>query len=166
MPPYGEAPKGPNLIAQIEAQSKCRYDFMLYPELWKNPEIAAFYQHRQWDFRKFEQNPEPPIPDESGIYMFIVAPRCGGISDHSYIFYVGKATSLRSRYQNYLLEQKGEGVNPRTKVVRFLDHLKDFVFFYYTPVTADQLTEAENLLKDNIAPTANTQLTILGRLEA
>ena len=96
--------------------------------------------------------------------MFVVGPYCGGLQDHSYIFYVGKATSIKRRYPRYLLEKAGKGTNPRKNVMLFLNGFEDHLQFHYTLIPKDQIARAEALLKDNLTPPGNVQLEIIGRL--
>jgi hypothetical protein len=166
MSKYGEVPSGQSLLAQFLAKKRGRYTFELYPELWVIPKLSEFYSGRSWTATRFIDPPAIDIPAKSGIYIFVVAPHCGQLEDHSYIFYIGQTTNLRTRYRQYLSEQKGEGSSPREEVVLFLDHLRDFVFFHFTLVPKAELDEAENLLKDNLTPPANKQKTIIGRLVA
>jgi hypothetical protein len=164
MSKYGEVPSGQSLVAQFLAKKMGHYRFELYPELWAVPKLAEYYKDRTWTVTPFTDPPPINIPTSSGIYMFVVAPHCGKLEDHSYIFYVGQATNLYTRYRQYLSEQKGESSNPREEVVIFLNHLRDHVFFHFTQVPKDELDEAEDLLKDNLTPPANKQKTIVGRL--
>lgn len=166
MPGYGDVPKGEPLVAQFYARKMGSYSFELHPELWAIPEIATYYNAKTWTVTRFTNPPTITIPAQSGIYMFVVAPHCGNLNDHSYIFYVGQTVNLNQRYREYLDEQRGRGPNPREKVVMFLDHLRDHVFFHYTLVPDHELDEAENLLKDNLTPPANSQTKVIGRLEA
>lgn len=161
---YGEALKGKALLAQIDAAKGGEYTFELYPQLWSIPKIEEYYCSRNWSFTKFCDTPSIDIPPKSGIYLFVVAPYCGHLKDHSYIFYVGQTTNLKNRYKHYLSEQRGLGSSPRLKVVRFLNHLKDYIFFHFTEIPENELNEAENLLKDNLTPPANDQKKIYGRL--
>jgi len=166
MATYGEVPKGAELIAQFYERKRGSYRFDLHPELWAIPEIGTFYGARVWTTTRFTNPSTIDIPAEPGIYMFVVAPHCGNLKDHSYIFYVGQTLDLRRRYRNYLDEQKGLGPNPREKVVQFLDHLQAYVYFHYTLVAKDELDVAENLLKDNLTPPANDRTKVVGRLAA
>jgi len=161
---YGDAMTGAVLEAQFAAKLKGEYEFRLHPELWTTPEINAYYLGRAWTTVRFVDPPPPAVPTAAGIYMFVVAPHCGTLVDHSYIFYVGKATNLRSRYREYLVEKACACENPRAKVVRFLNHLEDHVFFHFTLVPQNELDRAESLLKDNLTPFANEQVNIIGRL--
>jgi hypothetical protein len=163
---YGDVPKGEPLVAQFYARKMGGYSFELHPELWALPEIATYYSAKAWIATRFTNPPAITIPAQSGIYMFVVAPHCGHLEEHSYIFYVGKTNDLHRRYGDYLEEQKGRGPNPRQEVVLFLDHLRDYVFFHYTLVPELELDEAEKLLKDNLTPPANSQVKVVGRLDA
>jgi len=160
---YGAAMTGDPLKAQFVAQKAGEYTFKLYPQLWKSIDLANYYLSKKWTVVKF-QKPAPSLPKKSGIYMFIVGPYCGGIQDHSYIFYIGKATNIKTRYRNYLDEKEGKGFNPRKEVVLFLNNFEDFLYFHFTEVPAAELDKAEKLLKDNLTPVANDQVAIIGRL--
>lgn len=160
---YGEVPIENPLLAEFKAKKAGLYQFKLYPQLWSSPELAAYYKGRQWDVVPFI-DPPPALPAESGIYMFVVGPYCGGLRDHSYIFYVGKATNLKQRYSDYLTEKAGEGPSPREHVVMFLNEFDGYLHFHYTLVPKEELAQAEALLKDNLTPVANTQLELIGRL--
>jgi len=163
MPRYGEAPTGEKLLAAIKAKKEGEYKFRLYPQLWKSEELASYYTGRQWEIVKFETTP-PPLPEISGIYMFVVGPYCGGLKDHSYIFYVGKTKNIISRYADYLNEKAGKGTNPRKEVMLFLNEFAGFIHLHYTRVPENELTLAEDILKNNLTPVANTQLPIIGYL--
>jgi len=166
MPQYGEAPTGPALAAQFAARRNGKYEFELFPELWATPEVGEFYDGKQWQCFEFKPDVPDNLPATSGIYMFVAKPLCGRLRDHTYILYIGKTTNLRTRYGDYLKEKRCEVDAPREKVVRFLNHLEDFLFFYCTQIPGDQLDHAEGLLKDNITPYGNTQVVVIGRLNA
>ncbi len=161
---FGAAEAGGKLLAQFEAEKAGMYSFRLYPELWKTAELGAYYNGRQWQSVVFT-DPAPVIPAEPGIYMFVVGPYCGGIRDHSYIFYVGKAKNLRTRYGDYLNEKVGKVASPRKLVMTFLNNFEGFIYFHYTLLPEAKLADAEALLKDNLTPHANTQIDIIGRLK-
>jgi hypothetical protein len=160
---YGEAMEGDALLAEFKAEDEGLYEFKLYPQLWKSEELASYYKDRKWDVVKFT-DPPPPLPEVSGIYMFVVGPYCGGIKDHSYIFYVGKTKCIRKRYSEYLREKAGIGDNPRKEIVMFLNDFESYIYFHFTQVPEGELDRAERLLKDNLTPVANTQISVRGRL--
>lgn len=86
------------------------------------------------------------------------------VSDHSYIFYIGKATNLRTRYASYLREQRFRLPHNRQRVGELLSDFDGWLHFKYVLVPASDLDSAENFLKDNITPPGNTQLAVIGRL--
>lgn len=163
MPRYGQAPIDNPVLANFKAKKEGIFQFKLYPRLWATKELADYYRGRKWEIVEFT-NPAPDLPDAPGIYMFVAGPYCGGLADHSYIFYVGKATSLKKRYPKYLTEKAGGGANPREHVVLFLNHFDGYLRFHYTLVPKEELTMAEALLKDNLTPYGNSQLELKGRL--
>lgn len=160
---YGEVPTDNPLLAEFRAEKAGVYEFRLYPKLWATPELAGYYTGRAWETVEFT-SPAPPLPEASGIYMFVVGPYCGGLKDHSYIFYVGKTVNLKTRYAGYLAEQDGKVTTPRKAIMLLLNDFAGYIHFHYTLVPKDDLEHAEALLKDNLTPVANTQLDIIGRL--
>ena len=154
---------GKALLAEFKAKKEGMYQFKLYPQLWKSPALARYYSGRKWDVHEFT-NPAPSLPDISGIYMFVVAPYCAGLKDHSYIFYVGKAKNIRKRYNEYLIEKEGGGENPRGEIMILLNDFEGYLHFHFTAVPEVELKTAEDLLKDNLTPVSNTQLALIGKL--
>ncbi len=163
---YGTVPKGPDLKAQFQRKKLGTFEFLLYPELWSELDCRAYYCGKQWAEVHFSPRSRELVPAESGIYMFVS--RSGYsefISDHSYVLYVGKATSLNSRYYSYIREQRYLLDHTRERVAELLDHFEGWLYFRYILVPASELDQAENLLKDNLTPPGNTQLKIIGRLQ-
>lgn len=161
---YGAVPLATSPVATHVAQALGRFEFELHPQLWRDPSIRNFYQGRVWNYVDFISTPPMSLPATSGIYMFVVSPRCADLIDHSYIFYFGQTKNFRQRYRQYLLERQNKG-SRRPPVVHFLSHFDGFIQFHYTPVPVPQLDEAENLLKDNLRPYGNERLASLkGRI--
>jgi hypothetical protein len=161
---YGSVPTGNKVIGEFRAKKAGLYEFKLYPQLWSSPDLATYYSGRKWDVVSFVSPQPAALPTSSGIYMFVVGPYCGGLRDHSYIFYVGKTNNIRKRYANYLREKDGRVTNPREDIVMMLNDFDGYLHFHYTLVPEDELTQAESLLKDNLTPVANAQLELKGRL--
>lgn len=103
---YGEANIENPVFTNFLKKTEGIFPFKLYPRLWATKELTPYYTDRAWLIVPFTDSP-PDLPDEPGIYMFVAGPYCGGLADHSYIFYVGEATSLRRRYPRYLEEEAG-----------------------------------------------------------
>src|ERR1035441_10543840 len=153
---YGDVPKDNKVLGEFRAKKAGLYEFKLYPQLWNSPDLATYYTDRKWEVVSFV-NPHPQpiaLPTSSGIYMFVVGPYCGGLRDHSYIFYIGKTNNIRTRYSHYLREKEGRVTNPREYIVMMLNDFDGYLHFHYTLVPEDELTKAESLLKDNLTPVA------------
>ena len=161
---YGDVKTLSPMAAQWLAADTHQYTFKLHPELWRIPEVEAYYRGRSWTKISFDEAKAKDVPDESGVYMFVAEPRMAALDDHSYIFYVGKATSLRARFKVYFKEMRCELDHNRKNVVKFLSHLNPYLFFHYTLIDTADIAKAEALLKDNIDPPANTQTEVIGRL--
>lgn len=162
---YGEASALAPIAAQWQSFDSDNYSFRLHPELWRNDTISAYFQSKKWTSVEFVEANRIVLPTDSGVYMFVAEPHLASIQDHSYIFYVGKATNLRTRYGEYLKEKKCKLAHNRKSVVKFLNHLECYLYFHYTLIPSSELDKAEGYLKDNIDPPANTQTDIIGRLE-
>lgn len=97
-----------------------------------------------WSVIDFPPGDLDTVPDEPGVYVFVVEPSLFGVLPVNTVFYVGKATKLRERIRSYIREL---GLTPRrtrrqkiNKMVRVWNgHLK-----YYFMVT-DSVTDAENI---------------------
>ncbi len=161
---YGDVKTMPALTAQWLAADTHQYVFKLHPELWSIPEVADYYKGKAWTKIRFEEANANDIPDEPGVYMFVAEPRLAALDDHTYIFYVGKATSLRGRFKTYFKEMRCELEHNRKQVVKFLRHLNTYLYFHFTLIDVSDIEKAETLLKDNIDPPANIQTEIIGRL--
>src|SRR5690554_7641428 len=85
-----------------------------FSTLLKKHEVRVTCFPRAWDFGR-EINCEwsvidfPPddlraLPDEPGVYVFVVEPNLFGLSPASTVFYVGKAKRLRERIRAYINE--------------------------------------------------------------
>ena len=160
---YGEAMTGKALLAEFKAKKEGTYQFKLYPQLWKSPDLAKYYSGRKWNVYEFTK-PAPSLPEVSGIYMFVVGPYCAGLRDHSYIFYVGKTKNIKKRYIEYLAEKEGGGDSPREEIMILLNDFEGYLYFHFTAVPESELKTAEDLLKDNLTPVSNTQLALIGKL--
>jgi hypothetical protein len=162
---YGEVPTMPAIAAQWMLYDLHNYTFNLHPELWSIPEINDYFIDKVWTQTRFIEDNIEVIPPEPGIYMFVAQPRLAHLVDHSYIFYIGKATSLKRRYRDYIKEKHCKLKHNRKEVVKFLNHLERSLMFHYVTLPLAEIAKAEAYLKDNIDPPANIQTEVIGRLE-
>jgi hypothetical protein len=162
-----DIPTAPSVKAFIFSRRLGRVEFELYPQLWRAPKTTTFYRGRKWSYVFFKASNKSRVPQESGIYMFVVAPRHANLRDHTYIFYVGQADDLQRRFCNYLTEMQGQRIDKdRERVVDFLNYFQGHVFFNYTLVPLTELDQAENFLVDHITPWANVRTHLRAQLGA
>ncbi len=144
--------------AVVFAKRLAKYEFELYPQLWERSGYAQVMRSAKWKHVFFNQANRAKVPKESGIYMFVVAPRHAYLRDHTYIFYVGKAHDLYHRYGEYLDEKLGEDLEmDRERIVDFLNYFKGHVYFNYATCPVEELVQREDYLVDHIYPWANSR---------
>ena len=113
-----------------------------------------------WQKLKFDVASKAHVPNERGIYVFVVEAERLGLPPHGYICYVGiagkqKGGTLRKRYANYLREAKDAGGRPA--VVFMLNNFKDDLFFHFVPIpdAAIDLEVIESSFINSVAPPVN-----------
>jgi hypothetical protein len=87
-----------------------------------------------WNFVKFEPTNLTLIPNNYGVYSFVVDP---GISQHPgthYLLYLGRARglTLRARYRDYIKEKSAD--KGRQAIQAMLNKWPDHLWFYYAEV--------------------------------
>ena len=132
--------------------------FLLFPGFWENAENQI---ELDLDWQHFEFTPENVnrIPDEHGIYCFVVKPFVSNFFETSYLFYIGETgRTLKIRYGEYLNDQLGKG-KPRAKIFEMLNLYKDYLHFYCAVIDdKDEVEKNEDKLINSFVPAINTQI--------
>ena len=129
------------------------WDILLWPRLWQS------YPCRRpcnWEICRLRDVERESVPDQPGIYTLLVQP---GIADHpacSYLMYVGQTTSLHRRFGDYLNRERRETGRP--KVFRLLNKYADHLWFCFSHLPKEFLTEVEDALVVAFVPPCNDQL--------
>ena len=114
--------------------------FLLHPPIWIEPANLISIPLKRKRVRFTEKN-KGSVPQNKGIYCFVLNPKYKYFFETRYLFYVGKTNrTLRERYSEYLDEQAGVG-KPRLKIEEMLNLYKDYVYFYYA--TIDNKTDVD-----------------------
>ena len=135
--------------AQDELASH-RYAFFLHPTYWLK---CACDDIASWQMVKLSQAGKDYVPSEPGIYTLLVQP---GIVCHpacSYLMYVGKTTTLKRRFREYLHEAQRETGRP--KIMRLITKYPDHTWFCFRIVSAENLERVEDALIAAYLPPAN-----------
>jgi hypothetical protein len=137
---------------QDEYKAYCQ-EFTLWPRKWQEYDDSW---NLTWHIHRLNSNERLNIPSKAGIYTLLVQP---GVADHpacSYLMYIGKTKSLRRRFGEYLNQEKKETGRP--KIFRLLHKYSEHVWFCFSIVAEQELTEIEEALLTAFIPPANDQL--------
>lgn len=136
---------------------------LLAPSRWRGFVPAS---PLAWSYVKFEVGNRTAVPEQRGIYAFIVQFQDNGqlpiaLPPHGYVMYAGvtgevaAGRTLRDRYGDYLRDQKRP---KRRSIWLMLNRWKEDIYFHYAPVDANfDLGAAEDALNDAIIPPYVTQ---------
>jgi len=114
-----------------------------------------------WRFVRFNAANQPQIPEERGIYAFVVQFQDHSalplrLPPHGYIMYagitghVGPERTLRMRYGDYLRDQRRA---KRLSIYSMLNKWSEHLFFHYSIVPqAAALDQLETALNDAVIP--------------
>lgn len=143
-----------DLIAEQDKAKSHEYTFCLWPKVWQ--EYAANHGYAfNWKERQFLASEVSNVPNEPGLYTFIIQPRVANHPSCSYLMYIGKTKrTLKQRFREYLREKQRESGRP--EVVRLLNKYQDNILFCYTVVQeVFPLTEMEEALLGAFIPPCN-----------
>lgn len=145
----------------FEYKSKIKFHirkFLLFPEFWED-EQNHIQIDLDWNQVKFTDENIEVIPENQGLYCFVMKPNIPNFFESRYLFYIGETQrTLKVRYSEYLRDQKGKG-KPRPKVFEMLNLYKDYLYFYYARLDdSDLIRINEEKLLNTFVPAINTQI--------
>ena len=129
-----------DLITQQKEAAIHHYGFYLWPAKWE----AYAAGDLSWETRRLESSERGYIPDEPGIYTFVLQPALAGHPACSYLMYVGKTHSLRTRFGQYLSQERRESGRP--KVFRLLNLYEGYLWFCITRLPPEAIDDVEDAL--------------------
>lgn len=127
--------------------------FMLWPRNWTEHDPAV---NLSWDVFPFRLDAQGGIPNEPGVYAFLIQPGIAPNLNASYLAYVGKTErSLRTRFGEYLREV----VDPagRPKIQMWLQTYESYVYFTCAKLASP--VDVERKLIDALMPPANSDFS-------
>jgi excinuclease UvrABC nuclease subunit len=135
-------------------------DFILFPNFWDDEknQLEIDLRWREFHFSKADIS---EIPDEKGIYCFVVSPKVKYFDWLNYLFYIGKTNrTLRERYKEYLKEAQGKG-KYRPKLFDMFKRFSGNLFFYCSAIEDEKLvSDTEEKLINTFLPPVNTDYPI------
>lgn len=143
-----------DFVSRVDAMQGDIRRFLLSPSRWRSSKVITPIN---WTYLQFTEANRQFIPQQPGIYAFIVRHINNHFPGHGFIMYVGitganaNGRTLYDRYGDYLREKKKD---KRAKVHYMLNKYTDDIHFAYAVVTDPSIDlEALELdLNDAIIP--------------
>ncbi len=144
-----------NIKGQLKLHTR---KFLLFPQFW-NDDDHHIDLDLNWQQVKFTEENIAAIPDQYGLYCFVVKPEVPHFFETRYLFYVGETQrTLKIRYGEYLRDQKGLG-KPRSKIYEMLNLYKDYIHFFFAEIdNLDDVEENEDKLLNTFVPSINSRI--------
>ena len=128
---------GAAFVYAVEKFKASRRSFYLDPDRWDSSRVQI---DLDWQELKFESANRNQVPEERGIYAFVVKRKNLHFPPHGYIMYIGitghqaAQRNLRKRFKEYLKEQNK---NKRPRVHFMLNKYENDLYFLYVPITKE-----------------------------
>ena len=143
-----------DFVKKVDALRADVRRFFLSPDRWRTSRVQIPIN---WSYLTFSEANKNMVPEEAGVYAFIVRHMNNHFPDHGFIMYVGitgsngNGRTLRNRYGDYLREKKKD---KRPKIHYMLNKYPDDLQFAYAaiPDPAFNLEALELDLNDAIIP--------------
>ena len=145
-------PTPTDLVAQQNEYQNHLWSMCLWPSQWKSCKPPASLN---WESVELNKTHQAKVPAAPGIYSLLVQPGIANHGDCSYLMYLGKASSLRTRFGNYLTSERTR----RPKIVRLLHLYEGCIQFCYSRVSVTKLDAVEEQLYDAFIPPCNSQFS-------
>lgn len=129
------------------------HQITLWPRQWQDFNDARDFI---WEFLPLTETERQNIPSGPGIYSILIQPNIARHPCCSYLMYLGKAKSLRTRFNNYLNAERRDTGRPM--IYRMLNRYSDYLIFCFTQVPIDELDVIEDSLLAAYMPPNNKQL--------
>ena len=146
----------PDKFEQIRKHARLLGDTRLHwsfvPRFWKDSNQTkhlVWSRPRRWDPKKRDD-----IPQEPGVYAFLLIPSLEGVPQGSYVLYIGKAEqSLRERYGGYANEPKRKNARPR--ILKMFRTWPKHLWYSYAVTSKTKANHAELKLRSALIPPIN-----------
>lgn len=143
-----------DFVQKVDAFRADLRRFLVSPRHWRTSRVTAPIT---WTYLPFTEANRNHVPEEAGVYAFIVRHDNDHFPHHGFIMYIGitgakgNGRTLRNRYGDYLRDQKKL---KRPKIHAMLSKYPDDLQFAYAaiPDPAFDLETLERDLNDAIIP--------------
>ncbi len=132
-------------------------EFILSPQQWASLKgVPAL----TWEEVAFSKGNKDDVPEERGMYCFIIKSNSPSLPSHGYIAYIGitgntsEKRNLRTRYDDYLRDL----IHAKRPLIHLMLNVwKDDIYFAYTVIKDKKfkLNDIETKLLDAVIPPFN-----------
>ncbi len=130
------------------------WHFTMWPRRWESYNLPDQFN---WKIYPFRQDQIDNIPNQPGIYSFVIQPDIASYTHCSYLMYIGKTTrTLRERFEEYFDEQN----NPtgRPLILDLLNDYQGYIHFCCSVIGQKELIDViEKALVKALLPPCNDQ---------
>jgi len=111
-----------------------------------------------WEIYPFQQDQIENIPNQPGVYSFVIQPGIASHSACSYLMYIGQTKrTLQDRFEDYFDERKNPAGRP--KLLDLLNFYEDYLHFCCSTIEEkERIGEIEDELIKAFLPPCNDQL--------
>jgi hypothetical protein len=139
-------------LLAVDEMMRHSHEMIMLPRLWSS---LSLQQTLSWSTFQFNDSSRSLIPDQQGVYAFLILPKIGGDLNVSYLMYIGETSrTLRERFGEYLLEARSDKIRP--KLLRILPLYPDHLAFACAPLPTDIVPkDVESALISAFLPPGN-----------
>ena len=143
-----------DLIDEQDQLKAHRWPLFLWPRQWSNYNRPDVFN---WEIYRFQLDEVENIPNEPGIYSFVIQPEVASHPYCAYLMYIGKTKrTLQQRFKEYFQEQEN-AERGRPKILRLLNKYQGYLHFCcLTIAETKQITDIENALIRAFLPPCNS----------
>ena len=126
------------------------HSFTLWPSRWQQFLLPGLIL--TWQDVPFDRSRTSEVPQQPGLYAFIIRPRTNSGLGPGYLMYIGEADDLRVRFLDYFREMGSDSGRPR--VVLMLSSYQEHLDFRFAclPTSADPKTVEKALIETYVPP--------------
>lgn len=142
-------------LLAIDEMKRHAHEMVMVPRLWS---LLTLGETLSWEMFPFTESSRTLVPQEQGVYAFLVVPNIAGNLHVSYLMYIGETDrTLRERFGEYLLEAQSDKIRP--KLLRILPLYPNHLMFACAKVSSTIVPkDVETALIEAFLPPGNDQL--------
>jgi hypothetical protein len=143
-----------DLIA-VDEMMRHSHQMVMVPRMWSSMSLGL---PLSWSLFPFNNSSRSSIPNEHGVYAFLVVPNIAGNLNVSYLMYIGETERpLRQRFGEYLRETSSDTIRPN--LLRILPLYPNHLVFACAPLPANIVPkDVEAALIEAFLPPGNDQV--------